>query len=98
MVKFFFWGGNNFGLGAAKFLKERLFDVSDFYRIHVCKRCGGPAIANLKNNEYRCERCKDGDAGSNSNIVAVNLPYACKLLLQELGAMQIGVKFHTNVI
>lgn len=84
--------------GAAKFLKERLFDVSDFYRTHVCKRCGGPAIANLKNNEYRCERCKDGDAGSNSNIVAVNLPYACKLLLQELGAMQIGVKFHTNVI
>ena len=32
--------------GVAKFLKERLFDVSDFYKIYVCKECGFPAVAN----------------------------------------------------
>lgn len=40
--------------GAAKFLKERLFDVSDKYRVHVCRHCGFFAVANVKNNEFRC--------------------------------------------
>ena len=26
--------------GASKFLKERLFEVSDFYSIFICKNCG----------------------------------------------------------
>jgi DNA-directed RNA polymerase II subunit RPB2 len=46
--------------GAAKFLKERLFDVSDRYRVHVCRQCGFMAIANIKNNEFSCKRCKQG--------------------------------------
>merc|ERR1711976_793660 len=81
--------------GAAKFLKERLFDVSDSYRCHVCRRCGGMAIANMKNNEYRCEKCKE--KSDSSNIVQMNMPYACKLLLQELNAMQIKIKFNTDI-
>ena len=32
--------------GAAKFLKERLFEVSDFYTIYICKGCGNQAISN----------------------------------------------------
>ena len=36
-------------IGTAKFLKERTYDVSDQYRIHVCSKCGLMANANLEN-------------------------------------------------
>ncbi len=84
--------------GASKLLKERLFEVSDFYKVNICKKCGFMAIANVKNNEYRCERCKEGETGTNTNIVQVNIPYACKLLIQELNAMHIALRFSTAVV
>ncbi|KAL6781338.1 RPB2 [Auxenochlorella protothecoides x Auxenochlorella symbiontica] len=71
--------------GASAFLKERLFDQSDAYRVHVCERCGLIAVANLKKNQYYCTACKN-----TTGIVAVHLPYACKLLFQELMAMCIA--------
>lgn len=83
--------------GASKFLKERLLDVSDLYKLFVCRKCGFMAVANLKNCEYRCLYCKETENGANTEIVQVNVPYAYKLLLQELNAMQIGVRFETNI-
>ena len=38
------------------------------------------AVANVKNDEYSCLKCKDGETGYNTDIVEVNIPYACKLL------------------
>ena len=84
--------------GAAKFLKERLLDVSDSYAIHVCRHCGAMAVANLKLNEFRCLNCKETEIGSNTEIVQVRIPYACKLLFQELAAMHIGVRFTTAIV
>lgn len=36
-------------IGTAKFLKERTYDVSDAFRVHVCSKCGLFAVANLEN-------------------------------------------------
>jgi DNA-directed RNA polymerase II subunit RPB2 len=44
--------------GAAKFLKERLFNVSDFYRVHVCTNCGLIAVAVFSKNQYYCTTCR----------------------------------------
>ena len=70
--------------GAALFLKERLMDVSDKYRVHVCENCGLFAVADVDQQTFKCNLCRSEPA----KIVQVN-PYACKLLFQELMAMHI---------
>lgn len=62
------------------FLKERLFDMSDPYKIRVCKDCGFCAD---KNDE--CLHC------GKESIVWVNAPYAEVLLMNDLKAMGIRI-------
>ncbi|KAL7668904.1 hypothetical protein ACOME3_009586 [Neoechinorhynchus agilis] len=71
--------------GSAMFLKERLFDVSDPYSIIVCDECGLMAIANFKQGTFECRACENC-----TRITMINLPYACKLLLQELMTMNVS--------
>eukprot|EP01054_Gregarina_sp_Poly1_P010120 Gregarina_sp_Poly_1__10119@NODE_68_length_16344_cov_127_756773_g58_i0_p1_GENE_NODE_68_length_16344_cov_127_756773_g58_i0NODE_68_length_16344_cov_127_756773_g58_i0_p1_ORF_typecomplete_len1269_score240_32RNA_pol_Rpb2_6/PF00562_28/2e129RNA_pol_Rpb2_1/PF04563_15/6e84RNA_pol_Rpb2_7/PF04560_20/1_4e36RNA_pol_Rpb2_2/PF04561_14/1_2e29RNA_pol_Rpb2_3/PF04565_16/1_7e28RNA_pol_Rpb2_4/PF04566_13/4_4e20RNA_pol_Rpb2_5/PF04567_17/5_1e18RNA_pol_Rpb2_5/PF04567_17/9_5e03DUF1922/PF09082_10/0_13SURF2/PF05477_11/14_NO len=78
--------------GAAKMLKERLFDQSDAYRIHVCDLCGLFCIADLTQAHFQCRGCSN-----ETQISQVFLPYACKLLFQELMAMQIYPKLALQV-
>ena len=65
--------------GAAEFLKERLMDQSDAYTFHVCRDCKVPAIHDFHTKESFCNVCKQS-----SSVSTVRLPYACKLLFQEL--------------
>lgn len=67
--------------GAASFLKERLFDLSDPYYVHVCEGCGA-----IVNRRTVCMMCGGG------SIEKVAIPYACKLLFQELQAMSVGIR------
>lgn len=75
--------------GIAGFLKERMFDVSDPYRIHVCDLCGLTALANLKKGTYECRSCRNRTA-----ISQIHIPYAAKLLMQELMSVNVALRLY----
>jgi len=69
--------------GAAAFLRERLFVVSDKYEVCVCDICG--LIAIVDDGQPKCKRCNNY-----TRFSLVPLPYGCKLFFQELMAMGIA--------
>ena len=77
--------------GSLQFLKERMIDVSDNYRVFVCKECGLIAAVNPEHGVYSCKKCKNY-----VNFSEVRIPYACKLLMQELESMSIAPRFLTT--
>lgn len=74
--------------GTLQLLKERLMEASDNYRVYVCGRCGIMANANPAKNIYECKHCRNC-----TNFHEIRIPYACKLLFQEVQSMGIGAKF-----
>jgi DNA-directed RNA polymerase II subunit RPB2 len=69
--------------GASAFLREKLFLLSDKYTVDVCNTCGIIGLA--KNCKFECTHCNN-----KNDYSTVYIPYACKLLFQELMAMQIA--------
>ncbi|KAI0018667.1 DNA-dependent RNA polymerase 2 rpb140 [Xylariomycetidae sp. FL0641] len=78
--------------GAAAFLKERLFEVSDAFRVHICEICGlMTPVAQLGQQNFECRPCKN-----KTRIAQIQIPYAAKLLFQELQAMNIASRMFTD--
>tara|TARA_B100000575_G_C23139512_1_gene662796 strand:- start:1561 stop:4968 length:3408 start_codon:yes stop_codon:yes gene_type:complete len=77
--------------GSSYFLKERIIDVSDKYAVYLCNHCNLIVSGNKSENIYECKKCNNF-----SNFSKVYIPYACKLLFQELMCMSIGPRMITN--
>lgn len=75
--------------GSSKFTKERIYDASDKYQIYCCKRCGLTACFN--NDIHVCRYCDN-----RSDFALVKIPYACKLLFQELTTMNVIPRILTS--
>jgi DNA-directed RNA polymerase II subunit RPB2 len=77
--------------GAARFTRGRMYDASDKYSVHICKKCG--LIASY-NNEIHIHHCRTCD--NRVDFAYVEIPYACKLLFQELNTMNIVPRIMTE--
>ncbi|WVQ99768.1 hypothetical protein IAU59_006910 [Kwoniella sp. CBS 9459] len=69
------------GYGATQLLLERLMISSDAFETQVCEDCGVLGYNNW------CPKCKSG-----KGVVGLTIPYAAKLLIQELMGMNIMPK------
>jgi DNA-directed RNA polymerase II subunit RPB2 len=83
----------NWSHGSVHFLKERLMECSDNYRIFVCNKCGKMCNVNPDGNIYQCKVCRN-----TTSFAQVRIPYAAKLLFQEIMCMGIAPKLITNVL
>jgi len=76
--------------GASRFIRERLFEVSDYFEIPVCANCGNMHPHHTDVSSSCCNLCQK------KNIVKIAIPYACKLLFQQLTALGIKINIFTD--
>lgn len=89
--------------GISRFCRERMYDVSDKYSTHVCNKCGMVAAFNdgKKNRMYdtadfsvhTCNTCDN-----HSDFSKVEIPYAYKLMSQELQTINVVPRLITETI
>jgi DNA-directed RNA polymerase II subunit RPB2 len=77
--------------GISQFLKERMMETSDMETFHVCDECGLFVSKVMDKDYYYCQACDNS-----TRISTVNLPYACKLMFQELMAVNIAPRIKTD--
>jgi DNA-directed RNA polymerase II subunit RPB2 len=87
--------------GMSRFCRERLYDASDKYKVHVCRKCGmvaqyndggnSGAINHMSSNtnmsDFTIHLCKTCD--NTTEFAKVEIPYAYKLMAQELQTINI---------
>ena len=77
--------------GASKFTRGRMYDASDKYQVYVCKKCGLIASYNDQLHIHCCSTCDN-----RVDFAYVEIPYACKLLFQELTTMNVVPRIMTE--
>ena len=77
--------------GSSSFLKEQLMEKSDKYTVHVCKECGLISPVNEEKSIYICQSCNN-----TTDFSKIEIPYACKLMLQEVQTMSIAPRLITE--
>ena len=83
--------------GASRFCRERLYDVSDKYSIFVCKKCGLTASYNdgkKKGLDFTIHLCRT--CGNKTDFARVEVPYAFKLMSQELQTINVATRILTE--
>lgn len=73
--------------GASQLLLERLMISSDAFEVEVCNKCG------LMGYSGWCTTCKSAE-----NVIKMTIPYAAKLLFQELLSMNIAPRLKLDDI
>jgi len=79
--------------GLGQFTKERMMETSDIETFQICDECGLLATKVIDKDYYVCHPCNN-----HTRISSINLPFACKLLFQELMSINIlpRIKTETN--
>jgi len=77
--------------GASRFTQDRIYYASDRFKVPICKKCGLISIYNDEKHKHLCPTCEN-----RTDFSIVNIPYACKLLTQELISMNIAPRFVTE--
>jgi DNA-directed RNA polymerase II subunit RPB2 len=87
--------------GMTRFCRERMYDVSDKYSVHVCKTCGMIASYNDGNKsrlyesaDFTIHICKNCD--NKTEFAKVEIPYAYKLMAQELQTINVVPRLITE--
>ena len=87
--------------GMSRFCRERLYDVSDKYSVHVCKKCGMVASYNdgdknrmYANADFSVHHCKT--CSNMTDFAKVDVPYAYKLMAQELQTINVVPRIITE--
>jgi len=95
--------------GTSLFLKETMTDRSDSYDFYICNGCGFIGMVNPNKQIYHCYSCnstqityqngimhKEQIETSKNDFSKIQIPYAMKLLTQELDALSIGSRIITK--
>lgn len=86
--------------GIARYIKEKLMDTSDIYTTYVCDFCGlfaqrinksDSKVYSTDKDMYICKSCNNS-----TNISKIVIPYAFKLLVQELMSMCIAPRIRVE--
>ena len=79
--------------GSAEFLKDRLLDNSDPSLLTICGSCGLLAHPSAEGTHVRHKKSHCKNCGETEKVCDMRSPFTFRLLVQELQAMSIAIRF-----